>query len=39
MTPHVTEMIAMGERVDFAERLLTQGRAQEPDQSAFSTPA
>ena len=25
VTPHFTEMIAMGERVDFAERLLTPG--------------
>jgi hypothetical protein len=28
----------LGERVDFTERLLTQGRAQEPDRSALSTP-
>lgn len=29
----------LGERVDFAERLLIQGRAQGPDQSALATPA
>ncbi len=28
----------LGERVDFAERLLTRGRAQESDQSALATP-